>query len=170
MNNKKQIDINLVIYAGLAIGGYFAILKVLKSLGFIKSKEQLEAEKLADQGRQKFIDDIQAKPDKKQTAGGTPTKAEGIYAIMADQLYEYLKYSTFDDNKKAAFEMLYVKMLNDADIAKMMKYFGKRQEYNFGLPVGRPKDFNQFVTSNLSSNYIKALNDSYQKYKMKFRF
>jgi hypothetical protein len=89
---------------------------------------------------------------------------------MADQLYEYLKYSTFDDNKKGAFEMLYVKMLNDADIAKMMKYFGKRQEYNFGIPVGRPKDFNQFVTSNLSSNYIKAINETYQKNKMKFRF
>ena len=128
MNNKKQIDVNLVIYAGLAIGGYFAILKVLKALGFIKSAEQLAAEKLADEGRQKFIDDIQAKPDRKQTAGGTPTKAEGAYAIMADQLYEYLKYSTFDDNKKAAFELLYVKMLNDADIAKMIKYFGKRQE------------------------------------------
>ena len=42
---------------------------------------------------------------------------------MANQLYEYLKYSAADDNKKAAFELLYVKMLNDADIAKMIKYF-----------------------------------------------
>ena len=105
MAQKKDININLLIYAGLAVGGYFAITQVLKGLGFMKSDEQKAAEKLAEQGTQKFIDDVQKKPDTKQTAGGKPTKAEGLYAIMANQLYEYLKYSAADDNKKAAFEL-----------------------------------------------------------------
>lgn len=170
MKLKKELDINLLIYAGLAIGGYFAITKVLKGLGFMKSDEQKAAEKLAEEGRQKFIDDIQKKPDPKQTAGGKPTKTDGQFAIMANQLYEYLKYSFADDNKNGAFEMLYTRIQNDADIAKMIKYFGLRQEYAFGLPVGRPKDFNQFVTSNLSKIQIDLLNQTYQKSKMKFKF
>lgn len=170
MATKKELDINLLIYAGLAIGGYFAITKVLKDLGFIKSEEQKQAEKLSEEGKQKFIDEVQKKPNRNQTSKGLPTKPEGLYAIMANQLYEYLKYSAVDDNKKAAFEMLYVKILNDADIAKMIKYFGKRQEFAFGIPIGQLKDLNQFVTSNLSSKQIEALNDTYRKYKMTFRF
>jgi hypothetical protein len=79
-------------------------------------------------------------------------------------------FSTFDDNKKAALEMLYTRIQNDADIAKMILYFGKRQEFAFGIPVGNTKDFNQFVTSNLSKTQIQLLNERYLKNKMKFRF
>jgi hypothetical protein len=170
MAQKKEIDINLLIYAGLAIGGYFAVTKILKNLGFLKSDEQIAAEKLAAEGTQKFIDEVQQKPNKKQTGGGKPTKLEGQYAIFANQLYEYLKYSAIDDNKKAALNLLYVNMQNDADIAKMIKYFGKRQEFSFGIPVGKPKDFSQFVNSNLSKAQIQLLNDRYAKSLMRFRF
>jgi hypothetical protein len=170
MAQKKELDINLLIYAGLAIGGYFAITNILKNLGFIKSDEQKAAEALVNQGRQKFIDEVQKKPDPKQASKGLPTKQEGMYAIIANQIYEYLKRSAIDDNKKAAFEILYVKVLNDADIAKLIKYFGLRQEFAFGVPMGQPKDLNQFVTSNLSKNQIEALNKTYERYKMKFRF
>jgi hypothetical protein len=170
MAQKKELDINLLIYAGLAVGGYFAITNILKNLGFIKSDEQKAAEALVNQGRQKFIDEVQKKPDPKQTAKGLPTKQEGLYAIMANQIYDYLKRSAIDDNKKAAFEILYVKVLNDADMAKLIKYFGLRQEFAFGVPMGQPKDLNQFVTSNLSRSQIEALNQTYQRYKMQFRF
>ena len=170
MAQKKELDINLLIYAGLAIGGYFAITNILKNLGFIKSDEQKAAENMANEGRQKFIDQTQKKPDPKQTAKGLPTKPEGLYAIMANQIYDYLKRSAIDDNKKAAFELLYVKVLNDADIAKLIKYFGLRQEFAFGVPMGQPKDLNQFVTSNLSKKQIEALNQTYERYKMQFRF
>jgi len=171
MAQKKELDINLLIYAGLAIGGYFAVTAILKNLGFIKSDEQKAAEKLAAEGQQKFIDEVQAKPNKNQTAGGKPTKSEGNYATFANTLYEYLKYATLKDNKKKAFELLYVYMQNDADIAKMIKYFGKRQEYNvFGIASGDTKDFSQFVTTNLSSSQLQALNERYIKSKMRFRF
>jgi hypothetical protein len=170
MAQKKELDINLLIYAGLAVGGYFAITNILKNLGFIKSDEQKRAEDLVNQGRQKFIDEVQKKPDPKQTSKGLPTKQEGLYAIMANQIYDYLKRSAIDDNKKAAFEILYVKVLNDADIAKLIKYFGLRQEFAFGVPMGQPKDLNQFVTSNLSKKQIEALNETYSRYKMRFRF
>jgi hypothetical protein len=61
-------------------------------------------------------------------------------------------------------------MQNDADIAKMIKYFGKRQEFSFGIPVGKPKDFSQFINSNLSKAQIQLLNDRYAKSLMRFRF
>jgi hypothetical protein len=171
MAQSKEIDKNLLIYAGLAIGGYFALTSILKNLGFIKSAEQKAAEKLAEEAQQKFIDEVQTKPNKKQTAGGKPTKSEGNYATFANTLYEYLKYSNLKDNKKKAFELLYIYMQNDADIAKMIKYFGKRQEYNvFGIASGDLKDFSTFVTSNLSRTQIQSLNERYTKSLMRFRF
>ena len=47
MAQKKELDPNLLIYAGLAIGGYFAITQFLKGLGFMKSDEHKAAEKIA---------------------------------------------------------------------------------------------------------------------------
>jgi hypothetical protein len=170
MAQKQQINPNLLIYAGLGLGAYFLITKLLKGLGFSKSDEQIAAEKLAAEGTRKFIDEVQKKPNPKQAFKGKPSRPEGQYAIWANQIYEYLKYSALDDKKKQAFELLYIYVHNDADIAKLIKYFGKRQEYNFGIPIGQTKDLSQFVTTNLSSNQIKTLNDRYAKSKMIFRF
>ena len=170
MAAKQQINPNLFIYAGLALGGYYLITRILKNLGFSKSDEQIAAEKLADEGRQKFIDEVQKKPNPKQAFKGKPSRPDGQYAIWANQIYEYLKYSALDDKKKQAFDLLYIYVHNDADIAKLIKYFGKRQEYNFGFPVGNTKDLSQFVSTNLSNKQIEVLNNRYANNKMVFRF
>lgn len=170
MAQRQQINPNLLIYAGLALGGYYLVTRILKGLGFSKSDEQIEAERLAAEGTQKFIDEVQKKPNPKQAFKGKPSRPEGQYAIWANQIYEYLKYSALDDKKKQAFELLYIYVHNDADIAKLIKYFGRRQEYNFGIPVGSTKDLSQFVSTNLSKQQISVLNDRYAKNKMVFRF
>ena len=170
MAQQQQINPNLLLFAGLAIGGYFVASKILEGLGLKKTSEQKEQEKLSKTGREKFIEDTLKNPNKSQTAGGKPTRTEGQYALWADQLYEFLRYTALDDKKNDAFNLLYIRMQNDADIAQMVKYFGKRQEYAFGLPIGQPKNFSEFISTNLTSKQIQTLNDRYAKSKMRFRF
>ena len=55
MAQKRDININLLIYAGLAVGGYFAITQVLKGLGFMKSDEQKAAEKLQNKEHKNLL-------------------------------------------------------------------------------------------------------------------
>lgn len=154
---------DLIIYAGVAGVIYFFVAKpLLEKFGVIKSAEQVKQEDVTNKGRETFINDS-LKVQK-------PTKPEGQFAILADQLYEYLKYSAISDEKSKAWELLYVNLNNDADAALLLKYFGKRQEYNLGFPVGGLKNLSEFVTTNLNKQYIDNLNQRYLKSKMKFRF
>lgn len=154
---------DLLIYAGIGTATYFLVVKpLLQKFGIVKTAEQTQQEEITNKGRDKFIADT-LKVIK-------PTKPESQFAILADQLYEYLKYSAISDEKKKAWELLYINLNNDADAALMLKYFGKRQEYNLGFPVGGLKNLSEFVTTNLSQSYIDNLNQRYTKSKMKFRF
>jgi len=154
---------DLIIYAGLAGSIYFLIAKpLLEKLGLKKTDEEIKQVEVTNAGREKFISDT-LKVQK-------PTKPESQFSILADQLHEYLKYSAISDEKNKAWELLYVNLKNDADAAALLKYFGKRQEYNFGFPVGGLKNLSEFVTTNLNSYYIDNLNQRYAKSKMKFRF
>jgi hypothetical protein len=173
--NLSSADKDLAVRAGLTIGGgvavYFLVLKpLLEKLGLKQTADEKAQEKVQKQGREKFIDDAIKKPNPKQTKGGKPTRPEGQFAVWADQIYEYLKYTKLDDKKDLAFALLFKYFHNDADIALLTKYFGKRQEYAFGLPVGNPKNLSEFVTTNLSKEQINRLNNAYLKSKMKFRF
>lgn len=170
-NTDKELALKAGLYIGAAVGGYFLVLKpLLEKIGLKKTTEELEQGKTQKQGREKFINDAIKKPDPKQTKKGLPTRSEGQYAVWADQIYEYLKYSKLDDKKDLAFELLFKYFHNDGDIALLTKYFGKRQEYTFGLPIGGPKNLSEFVTTNLSKQQINRLNNAYLKSKMKFRF
>jgi hypothetical protein len=172
MNNyDKKLLFTGALYVGGAVGAYFLVLKpLLEKIGLKKTGEEKAQEKLQKQGREKFIDDAIKKPNVKQTAKGKPTRPEGQFAIWADQIYEYLKYTKLDDKKDLAFGLLFKYFHNDADIALLTKYFGKRQEYAFGVPVGSPKNLSEFVSTNLSKEQINRLNNAYSKSRMKFRF
>jgi hypothetical protein len=162
-NADKKLALNAALYIGGAYGAYYFVLKpLLEKLGLKKTADEEAQENLIKFGRSKFITD--AVKTKK------PTRPEGQFAVWADQIYEYLKYTKLDDKKDLAFELLYKYFHNDADIALITKYFGKRQEYAFGIPVGSPKNLSEFVSTNLSKDQINRLNNAYLRSKMKFRF
>jgi hypothetical protein len=164
MNNyDKKLLFTGALYVGGAVGAYFLVLKpLLEKLGLKKTAEEQEQEGLQKTGRTKFIKDATTKTK--------PTRPEGQFAIWADQIYEYLKYSKLDDKKDLAFGLLFKYFHTDADIALLTKYFGKRQEYAFGLPIGKPKNLSEFIATNLSKEQITRLNNAYAKSRMKFRF
>lgn len=170
-DNDKKLALNATLYIGGAYGAYYFVIKpILEKLGLKQTEDEAAQAKLQKQGRDQFINDALTKPDPKQTKKGKPTRPEGQFAVWADQIYEYLKYTKLDDKKDLAFELLYKYFHNDADIALLTKYFGKRQEYGFGFPVGNPKNLSEFVTTNLSKDQINRLNNAYLKSRMKFRF
>jgi hypothetical protein len=154
---------DFIIYVGTGAAIYFALVRpLLQKLGIQKTGEEIAQEKTIQAGRVKFIESALKKIK--------PTRNEGQFALFADQLYEYLKYSGLSDDKNKAFNLLFTYIHNDADIALLTKYFGKRQEYAFGLPVGGKKNLSEFVASNLNNQQIARINQAYAKSKMAFRF
>jgi len=151
-------DKKLYLYVGGIVAGYFLILKpILEKIGITKTQEEIKQE----ENIQTFITDTLKKQN--------PTKSKGEWQIIANQIYEDLRYSYLDDNKDdAALQVTRVK--NDADIAMLISVFGTRQEYAFGLPVGSKKDLQQFIRSNLSTAKILAINDNYKRKNIKYRF
>lgn len=152
----------VVTYAIGAGITYFLIVKpILVKLGVLKSAAEIKQERINTSNVDAYIADAL----KKQT----PTKSVGEWTIIADKIYEDLKFSGVSDDKKDAGYQV-ARVQNDADVATLYKAFGKRQEYYFGVPYGGLRDLMAFITSNLSSDAIATINDNYRRKNIKFRF
>lgn len=147
-----------LLYAGGGLAAYFLILKpVLNSFGLTRTQE----ERQQDQNINSYISNT--------LRNQSPTKSVGEWQIIANQIYEDLRYSAIDDNKSdAVYQVTRVK--NEADVATLIKTFGSRREYWFGIPAGSNKDLQQFITSNLSASQISTINDNYKRKGIKYRF
>jgi len=154
---------SLLLYAGGATALYFLVIQpLLQKLGLQATKEEKQQAETIEAGKKEFIENALKK--------NKPTRPNSYCVLLADQLYEFLKYSAIDDKKQKALELLYQYIHNDADIALLYKYFGKRQEYAFGVPIGKPKNLSEFVSTNLDKSSLDYLNNRYIKNKMIFRF
>jgi len=151
MKDKKNL-----YYIGGAIIAYFFVLKpIFEKLGITKTKEEIDR----DKAKEKFL----------LNTGEKPTKSEGEWAIIADQIHEDLRYTALDDDKAdAAYQTARVK--NNADLKLLYKNFGKRQEYFFGVPSGSEKDLQQFLRSNLSDSQIQIINQNYRNKNISFQY
>lgn len=150
-------DNTLLIIAG-SVAGYFLILKpILEKLGLQRTQEEVQQ----DQNVQDYVTQTLRKQN--------PTKSKGEWQIIANQVYEDLRYSAIDDNKDdAAYQVCRVQ--NEADVALLIETFGRRQEYLFGIPVGSKQSLNEFIRSNLSTEKIAAINNNYSRKGIKFRY
>jgi hypothetical protein len=154
---------SFILYAGGAIAAYFLVIQpLLQKLGLQATPAEKKQAETIEKGKTQFIETALKK--------NKPTRPEGNFALLADQLYEFIKYSAIDDDKKKALELLYQYIHNDADIALLYKYFGQRQEYAFGIPTGKKKNLSEFVATNLNKSSLDFLNAGYAKNKMIFRF
>lgn len=151
MKDKKNL-----YYIGGAIIAYFFVLKpIFEKLGITKTKEEIDR----DKAKEKFL----------LNTGEKPTKSEGEWAIIADQIHEDLRYTALDDDKKnAAYQAARVK--NNADFKLLYKNFGKRREYFFGVPSGSEKDLAQFLRSNLADSEIQIINQNYRNKNISFQY
>jgi hypothetical protein len=157
-DNKK-----LLTTAGIVVAAYLIVIKPLfQSLGITKTDAEIAKEK-SDAAN---ISDI----EKNLNARGLSlSKSKAEWDAIADTIYNDLRYSALADNKSdAGYQVARVK--NDADIIYLIKTFGKRQEYLFGLPSGSPMSLSEFITSNLDRENINLINDNYSRKGMNFKF
>ena len=152
----------LLLYTAIGGGAYFLILKpLLIKLGILKSALELEQ----DYSQKVNIDSYINNSIKTQT----PTKSKGEWQIIADQIYNDLKFSGIADNKSDAGYQI-ARVQNDADIATLIQVFGMRQESFFGINIGGLQNLPQFIIGNLDKSEIAKINDNYARKNIKFRF
>ena len=152
----------LLLYTAIGGGAYFLILKpLLIKLGVLKSALELEQ----DYSQKVNIDAYINNSIKTQT----PTKSKGEWQIIADQIYNDLKFSGIADNKSDAGYQV-ARVQNDADIATLIQVFGMRQETFFGINIGGLQNLPQFIIGNLDRSEIAKINDNYARKNIKFRF
>ncbi len=100
--------------------------------------------------------DINSEIKTHEDAGQVASFPESTYMTFANTCYEGMRYAIGDNY--GAVEDTLEKMNNDLDVAKLIKAFGFRQDYVFGLPDGDPKDLFTFVESELGSDYLGLTN------------
>lgn len=159
MSASTEKVVTYAIGAGIT---YFLIVKpVLVKLGILKSAAEIAQENVNTENVDAYISNT--------LRVQSPTKSVGEWTLIADQIYQDLKFSSISDNKAdAGYQVTRVK--NDADFATLYKAFGKRQEYYFGVPYGGLRDLISFIKSNLDSDAIATINNNYASKKIKFRF
>jgi hypothetical protein len=157
-DNKK-----LLTTAGIIVASYLIVIKPLfQSLGISKTDAEIAKEKSDAANILEVEKNLNAR-------GLALTKSKAEWDAIADTIYNDLRYSALADNKDdAGYQVARVK--NDADIIYLIKTFGKRQEYLFGLPSGSPMSLSEFITSNLSRENINLINDNYIRKGMNFKF
>jgi hypothetical protein len=79
------------------------------------------------------------------------TFPESTYNTMANTIYNSMKFAVGDDY--GAVQDTLKKMKNDLDVAKLIKAFGSRQDYAFGIPVGGKMDLFTYVKKELGNEW-----------------
>ena len=154
----KKEDKNLLLTGGLIIAGYFLVIRpLLQSLGLQKTEREKEKETDVN----KEIRDQQRKERQ--------TKTDAEWRVIADNIYQSLRFSAIDDDKaNAGYQVARVQ--NNVDFWLLYKFFGNRQEYAFGLPVGGKQDLASFIRGNLSKSAIAQINNNYRSKGIKFQY
>ena len=152
----------LLLYTAIGGGAYFLILRpLLIKIGVLKSTLELQQEKSQQENIENYITN--------SLKNNTPTKSKGEWQIIADQIYNDLKFSGIADNKSDAGYQV-ARVQNDADIALLIQAFGMRQESFFGINTGGLQNLPQFIIGNLDKSEISKINDNYARKNIKFRF
>jgi hypothetical protein len=152
----------LLLYTAIGGGAYFLIFRpLLIKLGVLKSALELEQDYTQKVNINAYINN--------SIKTQTPTKSKGEWQIIADQIYNDLKFSGIADNKSDAGYQV-ARVQNDADIATLIQVFGMRQESFFGINIGGLQNLPQFIIGNLDKSTIAKINDNYARKNIKFRF
>jgi len=165
IDRTKVRDIALIVGIG---AGAFAVFKLLQEFGLIDTKEERRAKKEAKIAEEK-LKKSKAEEESKACSTGKQTQGDTYWSGVADGIHESLKYSAVSDNKAEAERLLKMPK-NNCDVLALIRLYGKRQLYVFGLPDGDVKTLQQTVISELSTSRITNVNKDYEKKGITLRF
>ena len=152
----KGININSVrpwlIPVGIVVAGYV----VLSSL-FGKSPQ----DKAYDDALDKGIDDASAQ--------NPPIKTDAELAVIADTLYNDLHYYFTSDDNPADVLAQFERINNLAELLKLIKLFGTRSMYVFGVPKGS-FTLQQMVHETMTGDQVNLINSYFANAGIDFQF
>lgn len=129
----------------VVVGGGLVVFLVGKKL--FKAVFPSESEKRNKQ----LFQDVNNEISKYQSSGQRPSFSDSQYETFANTIYNSMRYAAGDDY--ATVELKLKQMKNNLDVAKLIKAFGKRQNYFFGIPTGDQMDLFTFVQAELGNDY-----------------
>lgn len=104
-----------------------------------------------------------------QSQGQQQTYPDAQYNFMADAIYEGMRYSSISDDYNSVVITL-KKMMNNLDVALTVVAYGLRQEYNFGIPDGQPRNlFEQFSNDLDGTSYQQQVNTDWASKNISYR-
>ena len=111
---------------------------------------------------------IDSEISKMQGNGKKASFSDSNYNTFANTIYNSMRFAVGDDY--ATVESTLKRMKNDLDVAKLIKAFGLKQDYFFGLPAGDKMDLFTFVQKELGNEYggltnyrVKKINEDWTK-------
>ena len=163
MNIKKYVKENPVVAVAVIGGVGYVAYKAIS--GWIKKPAKKELDKIEAEKKvlEKTID-----PSTGQTM--QLTRSAGQWRLVADSIYNSIKYSAVSDNKANA-EFQLKQPMNDLDLATLISQYGTRQLYLFGIPDGDKMTLIGAIASGeLSKDALSRINSNYATKGIKFRW
>lgn len=158
----KKIEQNPIPTALILVGSFVGFKLYQK---FFKKSAREELKNVADEIKQL---ERTKDPNTGSTMRLTRTRAQ--WALVADSIYNSIKYSGISDNKANAEAQLKT-VKNDLDLAVLIEQYGARQLYFFGLPDGDKMTLIAAIaTGELNSRAIARINEDYKNKGITFRF
>jgi hypothetical protein len=152
-------NVSPVVQIGLLVGvGFLGYTLYNKIFG--DSQKEKDKQKVIDTIIKNDLDTI--------LTNQKPTYSLSNIALIAQTIYEALRYSGASDDDDVAIRNL-AKMGNEADVYSLIKAFGLRQNYWFGLPVGDKQNLAEFVNYNLDYDQITDVNNVWAANGIQFR-
>ena len=103
-----------------------------------------------------------------QGNGKKASFSDSNYNTFANTIYNSMRFAIGDDY--GTVESTLKRMKNDLDVAKLIKAFGLKQDFFFGLPAGDKMDLFTFVQKELGNEYggltnyrVKRINEDWSK-------
>ena len=111
---------------------------------------------------------IDSEISKLQGNGKKASFSDSNYNTFANTIYNSMRYAVGDDY--GTVELTLKRMQNDLDVAKLIKAFGVKQDYFFGLPAGDKMDLFTYIQKELGNEYggftnyrVKRINEDWKK-------
>ena len=111
---------------------------------------------------------IDSEISKMQGNGKKASFSDSNYNTFANTIYNSMRFAIGDDY--GTVESTLKRMKNDLDVAKLIKAFGLKQDFFFGLPAGDKMDLFTFVQKELGNDYggltnyrVKRINEDWSK-------
>ena len=111
---------------------------------------------------------IDSEISKLQGNGKKASFSDSNYNTFANTIYNSMRYAVGDDY--GTVELTLKRMQNDLDVAKLIKAFGVKQDYFFGLPAGDKMDLFTYIQKELGNEYggftnyrVKNINEDWKK-------